>query len=410
MSGAQGAAQTGTGKQEKASAPHRDADELTAASARGASATTHPGSQASPATSKRRKVGSPSNRAVPLEYHTVDKHSNVKESSAAKFQEHTNHFLNIPFQPTPHGLIVSSHTITNPGPYGFRKWRATVDYDLPIGVEPLPVGAIPPPLVWWYDVAWRMGVPGNAQDMPGSPHTHSGNPPFMPHAGRGMVSLPAGANKADDRNAGAAGRAKAGMLAKHQVVPRRRPEASGPSSMDAIVAAAHAANGQVVVNKAISKSASARKPAAPKNSGKQPIACADLNEPPRKRANKSSQAHLAGAIVVGTADISAPTEATGTGPQAFDSACPATATPSSRSKAPSGSSVAAVAGDETMLGSHLKKRRKKVAVPESKKDAKYWERRRRNCEDARKVRSRKKEQRDEQGGSFTSTPDDLADE
>ena len=61
------------------------------------------------------------------------------------------------------------------GPYGFRKWRTTVDYDLPIGAQPLPVGAIPPPLVWWYDVAWRMGA---AQHMGGM---EGGDPSKFPH-------------------------------------------------------------------------------------------------------------------------------------------------------------------------------------------------------------------------------------
>ena len=45
---------------------------------------------------------------------------------------------------------------------------------------------------------------------------------------------------------------------------------------------------------------------------------------------------------------------------------------------------------ELRNGKPVKKRRKKIAVPETCKDAKYWERRRRNCLAAQKVRARKK--------------------
>ena len=90
--------------------PPRDADELEAASAL-------VGTAASAAVrSKRRKVSAaPSHGSADLEYHSIDKNSNAQRSSAEKFEEHANHFLNIPFQPTPHGLIVSSHTVTHPG-------------------------------------------------------------------------------------------------------------------------------------------------------------------------------------------------------------------------------------------------------------------------------------------------------
>ena len=368
---------------------------------------------------KRRKAGPPPSGAAP----------DAEDNAADTWRMDSNHFLNIPIQHAPHGMIVASHTITNPGPHGFRKWRVTVDFDMPPGVEPLTMGSIPPPLVWWYDVAWRMNQasaadapsPGPAQRAP-SPAARDGH---NPHMQRGQFMHAPGPSPNPNPNPNP--RPGAGIMVGIPV-EAEDPDPADPDPADPDPRTGGSGSGM--------EPSAGQGPGDGSGGSTRPIVYSKLNERPRQRAAGAAkgpeQAHPPGFTLVGaakpepsqhhpfnarpfppTAQAQAqahafPPTATTHAPHAFAS-MPAP-TSASRAKPRKGGMPTTAPGPAAQRGKkntaasrnptqprgvhagkkqHGKKQRaRKATVPDSAKDDTSRERRRRSCEAARKVRTR----------------------